>query len=108
MSANTQREKPLREIKGNVGNGEDTCESVMELVTLESLGNGENTFESVQTPRERSHWERSKEMLETEMIPARVLWVHQSGMELVTLKSLGNRDYTCERAKTERKKLYRN
>ena len=30
-------------------------ESVMELVTLESLENGDDTSESVQTPRERNH-----------------------------------------------------
>ena len=59
-------------------------ESVMKLVTLESLGNGDNTSESVQTPRERNHWERLEGMLEVEMIPVRVLGVHESVMELVT------------------------
>ena len=43
-------------------------------------------------------------MLEVEMIPVRVLGVHESVMELVTLESLGNGDYTCERAKIERER----
>ena len=43
-------------------------------------------------------------MLEMETIPARMLWVHESVMELVTLESLGNGDDTSESVQTPRER----